>query len=78
MGEGYPTVPDFKVIIQTFIVNMLMRFVGVMVRLLVIAIGLTFATLVFLIGLIIMMVWTVMPIFIVALIIIGLSLIIHG
>jgi hypothetical protein len=78
MGEGYPTVPDFKVIIQTFIVNMLMRFVGVMVRLLVIGIGLTFATLVFLIGLIIMLVWTIMPIFIVALIIVGLSLIIHG
>jgi hypothetical protein len=78
MGEEYPRVPDLKIILQTFVVNLLMRFVGVMVRLLVIGIGLAFASLVFFIGLIIMALWTVMPIFIVAIIIIGLALILHG
>jgi len=78
MGEEYPKVFNFSVIIQTLIVNILMRFVGVMVRLLVISIGLAFASLIFLIGLTILLLWTVMPICIVALIILGISLIIHG
>ena len=78
MGEEYPTVFSLTGIIQTFIVNIIMRFVGVMVRLIVIAFGLAFASLVFLIGLVIMILWTVMPVFIVALIVIGLSLVIHG
>ncbi|MCK9351418.1 MAG: hypothetical protein WCT49_02505 [Candidatus Paceibacterota bacterium] len=78
MGEDYPKVFDFKMILQILVVNILMRIVGAVVRLLVITIGLTFASLVFLIGLVLLGIWTIMPIFIVALIVIGLSLIIHG
>ncbi len=78
MGEDYPKAFDLAKIVSTFIVNILMRIVGAMVRLIVITIGLTFASLVFFIGLAILLVWTVMPVFFVALIVMGLSLIIYG
>ncbi len=78
MGEDYPKAFDLAKIVSTFIVNILMRIVGAMVRLIVITIGLTFASLVFFIGLAILLVWTVMPVFFVAIIVMGLSLIIYG
>jgi hypothetical protein len=78
MGEEYPKGLDLAKIAQTLIVNILMRFVGAMVRLLVIAIGLGLSTIVFLLGLAILLLWTVMPIFFVALVFMGISLIIYG
>ncbi len=78
MGEEYPAGFDIGRAAQTWVVNVLMRFVGAGVRLIVIAVGLSFALLAFLLGLVVLIVWTVMPIFFVALIISGFSLIIYG
>ncbi|MCX6739262.1 MAG: hypothetical protein NT098_04420 [Candidatus Parcubacteria bacterium] len=78
MGEEYPAGFDIGRAAQTWVVNILMRFVGAGVRLIVIAVGLSFALLAFLLGLVVLVVWTVMPIFFVALIISGFSLIIYG
>jgi hypothetical protein len=78
MGEEYPAGFDIGRAAETWIVNILMRFVGAGTRFIVICVGLFFASIVFLIGLIVLAVWTIMPAFFVALIILGLSLIIYG
>jgi hypothetical protein len=78
MGEEYPAGFDIGRAISTWVVNILMRFVGAGTRLIVISVGLLLASITFLLGLIIFAIWTVMPIFFVALIILGISLIIYG
>lgn len=78
MGEDYPKSFDLPKMAQTFIVNTLMRFVGAMMRLLVVGFGLLFSSIIFLIGLLILLVWTVMPVFFISLIVMGISLIMYG
>lgn len=78
MGEEYPTGFDIGRILSTFIINIMMRIVGAFVRLIVIAIGLGFASGVFFLGLSILILWTIMPVCFVALVVMGLNLIIYG
>lgn len=78
LDEGYPKGFDPAAWIQTLIVNVLMRFVGAMVRATLILIGLFFALLVSLGGLLVFAVWIIMPVFIVAIVVLGMYLLIHG
>lgn len=78
MGEDYPIGFSPILALQTFVVNTLMRIVGACVRLLVVGIGLTLASIVFILGVIVLLLWTVMPAFLVALVVIGLTLILFG
>jgi len=78
MGEEYPRGFAPAIALQTFIVNTLMRGVGFMVRVIVIAIGLSIASVVFALGLVVFALWTIMPVFFVALIVIGLTLLLFG
>jgi len=78
MGEEYPEGFNISRTITTWIVNMLMRFVGMGIRIFIIGFGLCLASIAFLLGLVVIAIWTIMPIFFIALIIWGISLIIYG
>lgn len=78
MGESYPKGLDIAGVISTFVVNVLMRMVGIMVRLIVLCIGLFFAIIIFTVGVVVALSWALMPIVFVALVIISLRLIFYG
>lgn len=78
MGESYPRGFDIAGVISTFVVNALMRAVGIMVRLIVLCIGLAFAVVIFATGLVIVLLWALMPIVFVALVIISIHLIFYA
>jgi hypothetical protein len=78
MGEEYPVGFSPGLALQSFVINTLMRIVGVCIRLMVIGIGLTLASIIFVLGLSVLLLWTVMPAFLVALVVIGLTLILFG
>lgn len=78
MGESYPKGFDIAGVISTFVVNVLMRAVGIMVRLIVLCIGLAFAIVIFAAGLLIAILWAFMPIVFVALVILSLHLIFYA
>lgn len=78
MGESYPRGFDIAGVISTFVVNTLMRAVGIMVRLIVLCIGLAFAVVIFATGITIVVLWALMPIVFVALVIISVHLIFYA
>jgi hypothetical protein len=78
MGESYPKGFDIAGVISTFVVNALMRVVGIMVRLIVLCIGLFFTALILVGGIAIGLLWALAPIVFVALVIISLHLIFYG
>ncbi len=78
MGEAYPKGFDIVGIASTFLINMLMRFVGVMMRLIVIGIGLSLALAVFIIGLLAGILWALLPVVFVSLVILALHLIFYA
>lgn len=78
MDEEYPKGFDVFGWFSTLIINMLMRIVGVAVRMLIIFIGLLFASMIFMGGILILAVWTIMPIFLVLILSLGLYLLSHG
>jgi hypothetical protein len=78
MGESYPKGLDIAGTVSTFVVNTLMRVVGIMVRLIVLCIGLAFAAVIFAAGIIIGILWALMPIVFVALVILSLHLIFYA
>lgn len=78
MGESYPKGFDIAGVISAFVVNLLMRVVGIMVRLIVLGIGLAFAIVIFTAGIAIALAWALMPVVFVAFAIIGLHLIFYA
>lgn len=78
MGESYPKGFDIAGVISTLVVNLLMRMVGIMVRLIVLCIGLAFATVIFVTGIVVGILWALMPVVFVALVILALHLIFYG
>lgn len=78
MGESYPKGLDIPGVISTFVVNALMRIVGIMVRLIVLGIGLAFAVVIFAAGIVVGILWALMPIVFVAIVILALHLIFYG
>lgn len=78
MDEAYPKGLDIFGWLSTFIVNMLMRFVGLVTRTIIVLVGMIFATIVFLGGMAVFMVWTVMPIFLIVTALLGAYLLIYG
>jgi hypothetical protein len=78
MGESYPKGFDISGVIMTLMVNLLMRAVGIMVRLIVLCIGLAFAAIIFSTGIIIGILWALMPVVFAMLVIISLHLIFYA
>ena len=78
MGEGYSKGFDPAGWAETFIVNTLMRIVGAGARLTLILFGLLLAALLFFAGVIFFIVWTIMPVFLIAVILLGIYLLFHG
>ncbi len=78
MGESYPKGFDIAGLISTLVVNLLMRVVGIMVRVIVLSIGLAFAVVIFVVGITIGILWALMPVVFVALVILALYLIFYG
>jgi len=78
MDEGYPKGFDPSGWAQVVIVNVLMRFVGMMMRAIMILFALFLSLLLFLFGIIVFVVWTIMPAFLVAIVVLGMYLLIHG
>lgn len=78
MDEGYSKGFDPGGWISTFFVNIVMRIVGMMVRLILISAGLVCALILVLAEIVWFALWTVMPAFISVLIVLGLYLLIHG
>jgi hypothetical protein len=78
MGESYPKGFDIAGVISTLVVNLLMRAVGIMVRLIVLGIGLAFAIFILIAGIVIGILWALLPIVFVALVIISLHLIFYA
>lgn len=78
MGEEYPRGLDITGTISTFVVNALMRMVGIMMRLMILCIGLAFMSVTFVLGIIASIVWALMPVVFVALVIISIHLIFYA
>ncbi len=78
MGEDYPRGFDPSVLFQVFIVNTLMRVVGFFVRVIIITFGVISLFTVFVLGIAGFFLWTVMPVFLVVLLVLGVTLIIFG
>lgn len=78
MGEGYPTGLDIFGWFSTVIVNSLMRFVGVMVRTVILAISFAFLSIVFFAGVAAFLAWMFMPVVFVALVIVSIHLIFYA
>ncbi len=71
MGEAYPKGFDIAGVVSTFVVNTLMRAVGIMVRLIVLSLGFAIALFVFVAGILIGILWALAPIVFTALVIIS-------
>lgn len=78
MGEGYPKGFDPGGWASAVIVNTLMRVVGAVARGILILFGLFFAALLFFTGVVFFVAWTVMPIFLIAVIFLGVYLLLNG
>lgn len=78
MGESYPKGFDIAGVVSTLVVNLLMRVVGIMVRLIVLSIGLAFAVVIFVAGITVGILWALMPVVFVALVILGIHLFYYG
>ncbi len=78
MNEQYPKGFDPAAWAAAVIVNTLMRLMGMIVKTIIILFGLLLALLLLLAGLAVFAVWIIMPIFFVALIVLGIYLLIHG
>lgn len=78
MGEDYPKGFDIMGVISTLVVNLLMRVVGIMVRLIVLGIGLAFAFIILVAGIAVGILWALMPVAFVALVILALHLIFYA
>ncbi len=75
MDEGYPKGLDIQGWLSTLTVNTLMRIVGAATRLFIVLIGLAFASAIFLGGIIVFVVWTIMPVFLISTLFLGVYLI---
>lgn len=78
MGEEYPKGFNLGAFFSAIVVNTLMRIVGFFIRLALIAVGLILSLITFFAGLLVFVFWTLMPVLLIAFVIIGFYLIIHG
>jgi hypothetical protein len=77
MGESYPKNFDIAETISTFIVNTLMRLVGMCMRSVVLGISFFCVSVIFFFGLVVCFFWIFLPIFFVAILFISLHLIFY-
>lgn len=78
MDEAYPKGFDPGGWASVVIVNILMRLVGMAARGILILFGLALASLLFLAGILVFIIWTIMPLFLAVLILLGMYLLLHG
>lgn len=79
MGEDYTKniVTDFADVASVFVVNIIMRLVGMVMRTIIIVIGLAFVVLVALFYPILLLLWLVLPLILIFLVMLGIGLIIR-
>jgi hypothetical protein len=78
LQEEYKGGFDIESFFSTIIVNIMMRFVGALVRLVFIIAGIAILTIVFLAGLAFLVFWMVLPVLSLGVLVVGLFYLIHG